>query len=291
MIDVIVNPIAGDRSGKKIVAKMKVVSNQFEKRGCEYTLHRIDKSQRTRDYIANLIKNGATTIVAMGGDGTLHQVVNGITDFDKISLGLIPCGTGNDFAKNLGIPTDLEKAVDLIVDGIAKPTDYFQLPTVRGINVIGTGIDVDVLKRYTNLKKKSKFGYTWCLIKTLFKFKSTPLTAEFNGKTKRFNCIMAGVCNGSYIGGGLQVSPNACAYDNKLEFLCVDNIKKIKLPNAFLQLKKGKVLQIKTAFTESVTKIKIVGDNNLTLQIDGEIYENIPFEVEIVSDKLKMFRP
>ena len=289
MIDIIVNPIAGDRSGKKVVAKMKAVSKRLEERKAEYTLHRIDESQRTRDYTADLIKKGATTIVAMGGDGTLHEVLNGITDFDKICLGLIPCGTGNDFAKHLNIPCDLEKAVDVILDGEAKPMDFLQFKSgLRGMNVAGTGIDVDVLRRYQKLKKKSKFGYTSSLVRTLFFYKPYSFTAEYNGKKRHFNAMMACVANGRYIGGGLDICPIAIAGDKKLEFLCVENIAKLKIPFAFIKLKKGDVLKLSTAFTESTNQIKITGDKPLNVQIDGEIYENFDFDVEIVSDKLKM---
>ena len=73
-----------------------------------------------------IIKNGATDVVVMGGDGTLHEVINGFSDFGKVNLGLIPCGTGNDFACALKLPKDPVKALDLIIDGTPKYTDYFQ---------------------------------------------------------------------------------------------------------------------------------------------------------------------
>ena len=96
---------------------------------------------------------GADTIVALGGDGTINEVFNGI-DVDKVKLGLIPCGSGNDFVASANIPTDTEAAVDLILDGEAKPTDFMVCGGVRGLNIIGTSI---VRGHSQKMQKKQDF--------------------------------------------------------------------------------------------------------------------------------------
>ena len=131
----------------------------------------------------------------MGGDGTLHEVINGFSNFDNVNLGLIPCGTGNDFASALKLPKDPVKALDLILDGTPKYTDYFQLPTVRGINIVCMGIDVDVLIRYNKLKRKNKLGYTWSLIRTLMNFHYTDFTAKIDGEEKSLTSFISFVVN------------------------------------------------------------------------------------------------
>lgn len=290
ILDLIVNPIAGGRNGKKMRRVLGKLEERLNERKIEYRIHILGEHNGSKEKTENLIKEGATNIVAVGGDGTLHQVLNGITDFEKVNMGIIPCGTGNDFASAIGLPKDPVKALDLIIDGEAKYTDFMQTPEVRGLNVIGMGIDVDVLKRYNALKRKTKFGYTSCLIKTLMKFEYGDFQLEINGKKEIMRSFIVCACNGSRFGGGIPICPIADATDNSLDMLTVKEMKKLKIIGAFLKLKSGKVFKIKQTTHEKAEKIKVTVPMPYTVNVDGELYENIPFEVEIVKNKLKIYR-
>ena len=220
----------------------------------------------------------------------MHEVINGFTNFDKCALGLIPCGTGNDFASAINLPLDPIRALDLILTGEPKFTDFMQLPTVRGINVVGMGIDVDVLNRYEKLKKKTKLGYTKCLIKTLFNFDYVDFSVEIDGKTADYRSFIACIANGNVFGGGIPICPPADPTDKTLNFLAVREIKKLKIISAFLKLKAGKVLSLKQAEHATATEIKINAKSPYTVNVDGELYHDIPFEVKVVADTLKMYR-
>ncbi len=290
MLDFIVNPTAGGKNGKKMMKILHKITKHLDDKGVEYAIHITKELKSSREKTTELIKNGATNIIAVGGDGTLHEVINGFCDFERVNLGIIPCGTGNDFASAIKLPKAPIKALDLILQEDAKYTDFMQMPTVRGLNVIGTGIDVEVLKRYNALKRKTKFSYTKCLIKTLMNFKYSEFSAEFNGNKHNFNSFIAGVCNGYRFGGGIPICPKAVAYDNKLNFIAVKEIPKIKLIGAFIKLKGGRIFDIKQTIHTESDEIKISSNKPLTINVDGELYEDIPFEVKIVSNTLKVYR-
>lgn len=290
ILDLIVNPIAGGRNGKKTRRVLYKLEERLNERKIKYKIHIIGEHNGSREKTESLIKEGATNIIAVGGDGTLHQVLNGITDFEKVNMGIIPCGTGNDFATAIGLPKNPIKALDLIIDGEAKYTDFMQTPKVRGLNVIGMGIDVDVLKRYNALKRKTKFNYTSCLIKTLMNFEYSDFQIEVNGKKEVVRSFIVCACNGSMFGGGIPICPIADATDNSLDMLTVREMKKLKIIGAFLKLKAGKVFKIKQTTHEKTEKIKVTLPTPYVVNVDGELYENIPFEVEIVKNKLKIYR-
>ena len=290
MFDFIINPLAGGKNGKKIKKAIRAIENRLNERNIEYKFHLTRYKWHATALTTELIKNGATDIIVVGGDGTLHEVINGFTDFNKTALGLIPCGTGNDFAFALSLPNDPIKALDLILDGTPKFVDFMQMPSVRGINVIGTGIDVDVLRRYEKLKRKNKFAYTMCLIKTLFKFKYTEFSAVLDGKKHDYRSFIACIANGSAYGGGIPICPPAEPTDNKLNFLAVRSMKKIKIIKAFIKLKKGKILSLKQTEHFTCEHVQIQTNSPYTVNVDGELYENVPFEVKIVSNTLKMYR-
>ncbi len=290
MLDFIINPIAGGKHGKKIRKTVALIESILKAKNIEYCLHLTSYKRHAQHLTEVLIERGATDIIVVGGDGSLHEVVNGFSNFEKVNLGLIPCGTGNDFASALNIPLDPEKALDIILSEKPKFVDFMQMPTVRGINIIGTGIDVDVLKRYESLKKKNKFNYTTCLIKTLFNFDYTDFTANIDEKPSKYRSFIACIANGNVYGGGIPVCPVADPTDNKLDFVAVSSMAKIKIIGAFLKLKRGKILSMKQATHCTFEKIKIETETPCTVNVDGELYENIPFEVKIVSNTLKMYR-
>lgn len=291
MIDFIINPIAGGKNGKRMKKAVEIIKSRLNERKAEYTFHYTEKKGDAKTITEKLTANGAKIIAVVGGDGTLHEVINGFSDFDKTAMGIIPRGTGNDFAAALKIPEDPRKAVDLLIDGEPKYTDFMQMPTVRGLNIIGMGVDVDVLKRYAALKKKTKFGYTKCLIDSLFHLKMTKFSACFNGNERDYESFIACVANGHRYGGGLAICPTADPADKKLDFVAIEQVKGLKVLKAFLKLKQGKILDMKQTFHDTLSEVKIYSEKPYTLQVDGELYENIPFEIKIVSDTLRVYRP
>lgn len=290
MLDFIINPIAGGKHGKKTRQVASVLEQILKEKNVSYRLHLTSYKGHAKELTKILISRGASDIIVVGGDGTLHEVVNGFSNFEKVNLGLIPCGTGNDFASALNIPLDPQKALDIILNEQPKYVDFMQLGDVRGINIIGTGIDVDVLKRYEKLKRKNKFNYTGCLIKTLFNFEYTDFTAKIDQREEKYRSFIACIANGNVYGGGIPVCPPANPTDNKLNFVAVKSMAKIKIINAFIKLKKGKILLLKQSEHFECDSVKIQTQKPCTINVDGELYENIPFEVKIVPNTLKMYR-
>ncbi len=290
MLDFIVNPTAGGKNGKKMMNILHKITRHLDGKNVEYAIHITKELKSSREKTAELIKDGATDIIAVGGDGTLHEVINGFDNFESVNLGIIPCGTGNDFASAINLPKNPIEALDLILEESPKHTDFMQMEGLRALNVVGTGIDVDVLKRYNQLKRKTKLGYTKCLIKALMDFEYTDFTVEINGEKTNYRSFVACICNGYRFGGGIPISPKAKVNDDVLDFIAVREMPKSKIIGAFLKLKAGKVLSIKQACHSQVKQIKITSDKPFTINADGELYENIPFEVKIVSNTLKVYR-
>ncbi|MBR1968393.1 MAG: acylglycerol kinase family protein, partial [Clostridia bacterium] len=127
VLDLIVNYTAGGKHGKKVKKTLSIVEARLKEKNIKYAVHHTEYKGHGTIITRELIKNGATSIVVLGGDGTLHEVINGFSNFDKVTLGLVPCGTGNDFATALKLPRDPLKAIDLIIDGTPKYTDFMQL--------------------------------------------------------------------------------------------------------------------------------------------------------------------
>lgn len=274
-------------------SKLDIVKSVFDRARLEYKILFTERAQQATEYARKITSgNEENTVIAMGGDGTLHEIINGFENFEKNSLGLIPAGTGNDFAEAAGIPLDVKEAAEIIAFRDPSYVDFIQLSSgLRSLNAVGCGIDVDVLKRVYSGKGTSGSKYFKALIATLFKFKSFNFTLEYDGGgPEEHSGLIAALGNGRQIGGGIKLFPEAIINDGFLDMIIVDHIPRRKLIFALMRLMRGKVNSVKEAKVLRVKKAKILPSNeNFTIQAEGELYENVPIEAEIISDTLKFY--
>ncbi len=279
--------------GKKL-KKLNFVRKAFQQAGISYVLHLTKHKGHATEIVKELTSNGEqNVIIGCGGDGTLHEILNGFQDFENNSLALIPVGTGNDFATSAKIPNNTKKAVDIIINGAPRPVDYIQLSSgLRSLNAVGMGIDVDVLKRAYNGTNVKKSKYLNALIVSLAKFKSYDFTVKYDGREERHQGLIAALGNGKQFGGGIKLFNGAEISDGYLNLVIADFISRSKIIGEFIKLMAGKPEKIKEI---TVAKVKaatfIYHGENFAIQADGELYENMPLEAHIESGKLKFYLP
>ena len=292
MLHFVYNPIAG--KGRSVQFRT-ALEGRLRALGVEHAFHETRTRRNAIDIARKLtagVADAPLDLVAMGGDGTLNEVLNGIQDPSKVRLGLIPCGSGNDFATVAGIPQTPEGALDLLLHGEAKPTDFLECGGVRGINAIGTGIDVEILRRYARMKLlKGSAAYLASLILTLFSYRPKAFREAVEGGEKPHRAFIACCGNGQCIGGGIPICPDAAIDDGLMDVVIVDDISFPRIPGAFMKLMKRKILTLPTTDFKRASALRLASDGPMPIQIDGEIYEDLPFDVHLVSGVLRVYRP
>ena len=284
---IISNPAAGKRSSGK---NLKTVEEAFDLGGVSFETHVSQGVGDATKIARKLTEQGETEIVALGGDGTLHEVLNGLADPTACNLGLIPSGTGNDFAEKIGLPTDAKKAASLILTGEAKDTDYLEVGGLRCMNVAGLGIDVDVLERCKRGKLRGKIKYLLSLVQSLFSFKGYRVEIVADKIRETRNVLIAAACNGAQFGGGIRICPAAEVSDGKLNAVIVDCIGgKWKIIKAFMALLKGKILEYAATKHFLCDSLKFIPEKPCTVQLDGELYTDTAFDVKLKRG-LKFYR-
>lgn len=291
MFEIIFNPIAG--KGKAAQFRPLLEASLREKR----IPHRFHETHGPGDAmrLARQLTEGRADdcdIVAMGGDGTLNEVLNGVADPSRVRLGILPCGSGNDFAAVAGIPVAVKGALDVLLSCQARFTDYLECCGVRGINAIGTGIDVDILRRYGRMKLlKGSAAYLASLVLTLFSYRAKRFSEVVDGAARPHNALIACVGNGQRIGGGIPICPEASIDDGLMDIVIVDDIPRSGIPGAFVRLMRGNILRLpKTAFRRD-TRLRLDCNGPMPVQVDGEIHEKLPFDVRVISGALRIYRP
>lgn len=289
MLDFIVYAKTLNRKRKKLLTALK---SRLEERGAEYKLHILETAGSATQYVNELTNAGADTVIAVGGDGTINEVLNGICDPKRCALGLIPAGTGNDFSVAAQIPNGIA-ALDLILDKEPKPTDYIQFDDgKRSVNIAGMGIDVDILERVAKKKRGGKSKYFFSLLSSLAHYKAIELEVSADGgEPVYYKSLIACVCNGFRLGGGIPICPDAKIDDGKMELIVADCPPRHKIPAALIKLMRGKVLSLPIIHRVSCTAARIATPKGVaTAQYDGEIKTCASLSAQLVSGKLKMFR-
>ncbi len=287
MFHIISNPVSGKKGNLR---NPELVSRVFERHGLEYTLYQTAYKGEGKEIAERITREGGRDIVVVGGDGTLHEVLNGLSDPSVCRLGLIPSGTGNDFAYAAGLPTNAEQAAELIATGEAKDTDYIEVDGKRCMNVCGLGMDVDVLERCSRGKTRGKIKYLKSLLSSLFAFKGYKVTVEADGETLEKDALIAAVCNGKAFGGGIRICPVAEIDDHKFDVTVIDcPNSKFKIVKAFLKLMKGKIMEVPYLTHYRAERVRFSTADTDTVQLDGELYKGLDF-APILKTGLKFFR-
>lgn len=288
MYHIIVNPQGG--KGKSLKA-LTTVEEIFKNNNAQYVVHKTEYAGHATEIARELSKTPDTNIVVMGGDGSFHEVLCGIDNFDNVTLGLVACGSGNDFIKKSGHSTNVKEAVQTILNGKVGYVDYMELGKYRCLNVGGGGMDVDVLLKYANCKTlKGKAAYYYSLFYTLLHTRFHHLRITADGVTKDTSVFMIGIGNGGFIGGGIPICPNAIVDDGLLNVGYVSEMKKSKIIFRLFKFLKGKHVGTDWGGEYTAKKVTIEALDDSRFELDGEIIEDTKLDIEVVHNKLKMFR-
>ncbi len=276
---IIVNPQAGNGRGKKVYIRLKKLPQYKQlKPVCYYTSYQ----GHAEEIAAKLEANHVQSLIVIGGDGTLHEVINGLKNKD-IPISFIPGGSGNDFARGCSLPKRAEVILKNCLKNKVKNywLGEYILPNTTSrqfINCIGFGFDAVVTKRanqYKEVFNKLKLGtivYTLALLKELVYFQPLTVTITTEKGTKTFTrCFLMTVNNQPFFGGGMKIHPTALNNGEDISIMIIDSISKWKVLMLFMTVFKGKHLGFKEVTTLKAKQIKIVSETLLPFQVDGEI--------------------
>ncbi len=287
MLDIIINPVGG--KGKSAKA-LKQVEENLTRRNVEYTVHKTEYAGHATEIARELSQKPDTKIVVMGGDGSFHEVLCGIENFENVTLGIVACGSGNDFVKKSGHSTNLDDAIEVILSGNTKYVDFMQLDNTRCLNVGGGGMDVDVLLKYAKVKKlKGKAAYYYSLFYTLLHTRFHNLRLTVDGRTEDRSVFMIGVGNGGFIGGGIPICPNAVVDDGLLNIGFVSEMKKSKIIFRLPKFLGGKHVGSDWGGEFQGKEIRIEALDDSRFELDGEIIEDTVLNIKVVHNTLKVF--
>ena len=288
---IIYNPTSGRELFKK---NLPEVLEMLEVAGYETSCHATTGEGDATAAAAKAVENGFDVIIAAGGDGTLNEVVAGVSSFEnRPKIGLIPMGTTNDFARAVHIPRDLKKAVEIIVKGDSIPVDVGLVNDRYFINIAGGGRITELTYEVPS-KLKTMLGqlaYYLKGIEMLPSINATKLRIEYDDEVYEDETMMFLVGLTNSVGGFEKLAPNSSINDGNFTLLI---LKKCNIAE-FIRLAslaiRGEHLNDSHVISKKAKHIKVTSEEKVLLNLDGEYGGVIPATFQNLHRHIEVFVP
>ncbi|MBU2235983.1 diacylglycerol kinase family lipid kinase [Patescibacteria group bacterium] len=282
----IINPVAG--KGRKL-SFIPEIQSFCKKHNLDYEKV-LTKEPKEATKIAQRAAKNYEVVVAVGGDGTISEVAGGIYETSAV-LGILPTGSGNDFAPMVGISKNLKKALQTLIYGKTRHIDLGKVNSEYiFVNGMGVGFDGETAARVRKFLKyiPGYLGYLLAVLRTLATYKSKSARIKLDGNViEQEKFFLIATCNGTQYGGGFRVAPSAKIDDGLFTVCVVDQVSHLYALRNLPKFTKGVHIKLPEVHTLTAKKVTIESEDNLQAQLDGELLPLMKtFEIEILPGKL-----
>ena len=310
--------INGYAASKKASSKWTKAEERMRAKGVVFHGSRTGKAGNAMELTFDACMAGYRRFIAVGGDGTVHDVLNGIAayvdghdsdSFSDFTLGVIPVGSGNDWIKSTGVPKDICKAVDILEASVVRPQDVVRLsvldfdalPQKKELavsymaNIGGIGIDARVCEKVNALKTQGKRGkilYVTSLLRAISERKPALARVECDGKTVFDGAYLSmafGV--GKYSGGGMRQTPAAVLDDGLLDMTSIPDLPLKRIAREVPRLFTGtflKVPELVVSKSKVITVIPYDMGCSEPVEVDGEVVGKVPVEFRVLDSQINI---
>jgi diacylglycerol kinase (ATP) len=290
---IILNPAAGRGCGAKMRAPIAAALPHAE-------LLETNHAGHATELASQAVARGADLVIAAGGDGTLGEVLNGIIS-TQARLGILPVGTGNDFARTLGIGADFNLALKTLKNGAPKAVDVGHVTigdqTRYFLNVAGAGFDSRCATRINEHRPKvlaslsGPTAYIVAVLSELRCYQTTQIRLELDGRIVESRAILCAIANAQSYGGGMKVAPDADLCDGLFDVCLIKDISALGFLRAFPGVFAGKHIHHPQVEMFRATQVKLYSEPPLPVLVDGDILGISPASFEMVPRGIEVIAP
>ncbi len=289
-----INPTAGKGVSQEYI--IKSINEYFANKLENFKIHITSAPGDAQTHAKSEAQTGdAIRMFACGGEGTVFEVLNGIVNYSNVELGVIPCGSANDFLKFFKTK-DKFLDIDEQINGEIIEMDLIKAGDKYCLNGCSVGMDAVVARDMSIFKKwplvSGSFAYTLAIVKTFLGKLGVVTDISVDGnKPQRKNCLFAVIANAPYYGGGYKGAPYAVPFDNSLDFTLVDKISKLKILKFLGIYKKGEHKKLDCCTLQNCKSMEFTSQKPIPVNLDGEIIETNHMKFELVKGAVKFIVP
>lgn len=282
-VALVVNPVSGARQGEQIAERAEAVLREH---GHDVVRMAGHDGATTRAALS-AAAGRYDTVIVVGGDGALHDVLPLLADAD-LTLGLLPAGTGNDTARALGLPRDTDAALQVVLAGRTRTIDLARTDHGDVATVVASGFDSKVNERANAMRwPRGPMRYNLAIAAELRTFSPLPFEIELDGTTIRREAMLVAVGNGPSFGGGLRIAEGAVVDDGLLDVCIINPVSKVKLVRVFPRLYRGTHVDL-PEFERHLARSVRLSSPDIVAYGDGERLGPLPMQVSVRPGALRV---
>lgn len=291
MIKLIANPIAGRGRGRKV---LPAAEEALRHQGLQFKTEVTSRPLEAMEIARRAAEEGCELVVALGGDGTSHEVANGLLSSgnSEVALGMIPIGTGNDFADMFDTPTDLAQVALRIREGKTRLIDVGRINDRYFVNIVGVGFDALVSIQALKIQHVLRGFplYLAAVFITLKEYQIPHITVEFDGERLSMPMTMINVANGKREGGGFLIAPDAQNDDGIFDICLARGLGRLGILRLLPEVIKGTHVDKEPVTMAKAKRVVLDSPDPLPVHADGEIIytEAHHLEIEIIPRRLRV---
>jgi len=288
-----VNPHGGKKLGPRLLNRVKPL---FEAKGIELFVVETTFAGHAKELANQLNITEYDGFIGIGGDGTLHEIINGMLsrhDGRKIPIGIIPGGSGNSYMHDLQL-TDPLKAAKAIINGKTRALDTAKVEVNHIIkysnNMIGWGLVTDVGNQAEHFRWLGTNRYTILSVVEVLRHKSRPAALIMDDKKIEDEFIFIIACNSIHVGKGMKMAPKARLDDGLIDLIVIrSGVSRTRLLQVLPKLFDGSHINEPELEYYQTSQFSLIPETDEILNIDGEIMGSTPIKVEMISNAFDMF--
>jgi diacylglycerol kinase (ATP) len=295
---VIVNPVAGARSTRR---KWPIISRLLERIGLRFDFNYTEGVGHAMELARLAASDGYRYLVAVGGDGTVNEVANGILHSQNAAataLGVVSTGTGSDFARSAGLARDYTTACNNLTSSKRLTIDVGVVAYQRDgkrqerffVNSAGVGFDAAVVRETERLPKffGGTIPYVAGMLRTLVSYKNKPIVLKVGDEEESRRVLNVAVANGNYMGGGMRIAPQAELDDRLLDVVVIGDFGKLELLKEFPKVYKGTHINLPKVSIKKATNVVIESAEPMLVYADGELLGECPVTFRVLPRALSI---
>lgn len=283
---VIVSPASGKG---KALRRLPAIERRLHDSGRSFEIVLTRSLTHGTEAAANAVANG-DAIVIVGGDGLVHSTVQSVAGSDS-TFAVIPSGTGNDFARALGIGS-FEQGVDAALGELCRRIDLGKIGDRYFCCIASLGFDSDVIEAAERVRViKGSLVYPYAVLKALARWKPAGFTVEVDGDVQQFRGYSVAVANAGYFGGGMLLAPHADLEDGTLGLVTISAVSRLRFLAQSAKVFRGTHVENSEVSTRQAQMVRVDVDRPFTVYADGEPVSTLPVEISTAPAALSVLVP
>jgi YegS/Rv2252/BmrU family lipid kinase len=266
---IIINPISGGASPRAARARAQLALAVVDAHGDPVEVLMTEAVGHARELAKSAVRRGARLVLAWGGDGTINEVASALA-FDEVPLGIVPAGSGNGLARELGVHPRAERAIAEALHAVPRPMDLGEIDGHLFANMAGIGFDAHIASRFATATRRGFIGYAGITARALTSYVPQHYRVTIGGVETAHRAVLVTIANSAQFGNNARIAPGARVDDGELDLVVFEERSRIATLCQMPRLFNGTVARVRGCTIRRIREVTIESDEPMAYHVDGE---------------------